>query len=114
MPARRGRGIELLVDPIRRQIIAMLINRAMRSSEIAREIGRTRATTSYHLRLMNRAGLIPRTWSRIDHRGRVYFVDPGMLRAIAFWLAGVELPSSKRPHPSTDDLDPLRIDLEKS
>jgi hypothetical protein len=36
----------------------------------------------------------------------VYFVNPRMLPAIAVWLAGVELPGSKRPHPSTDDLEP--------
>jgi DNA-binding transcriptional ArsR family regulator len=110
MPARRGRGIELLVDPVRRRIIAMLIARAMRSSEIALEIGRSRATATYHLRLMSRAGLLRRTWSRVDYRGRVYYVNPRMLPTIAVWLAGVDLPASKRPHHMTDDLEPWRID----
>ncbi len=78
----------------------------MRSSEIAEQIGRSRATTSYHLRLMSRTGLLRRTWSRVDYRGRVYFVNPRMLPAIAVWLAGVELPSTKRANPMTDDLEP--------
>jgi DNA-binding transcriptional ArsR family regulator len=107
MGARRGEGIELLVDPIRRQILGMLIARAMRSSEVATEIRRSRATATYHLRLLSRAGLLRRTWSRVDYRGRVYFVNPRMLPTIAVWLIGVELPSTKRAHAMTDDLEPL-------
>ena len=84
----------------------MLIARAMRSSEIAREIGRSRATATYHLRLLSGAGLLRRTWSRVDYRGRVYYVNPKMLPAIAIWLAGVDLPGSKRAHPMTDDVEP--------
>jgi DNA-binding transcriptional ArsR family regulator len=110
MPARRGRGIALLVDPVRRRIMAMLIARAMRSGEIAQEIGRSRATATYHLRLMSRAGLLRRTWSRVDYRGRVYFVNPRMLPTIAVWLAGVDLPSTKRARDFTDDLEPRRFE----
>src|SRR5262245_21584056 len=106
MGARRGRGIELLVDPVRRRIMAMLIARAMRSSEIAAGIGRSRSTATYHLRLMSKARLLRRTWSRVDYRGRVYYVDPKKLPAIAIWLAGVELPGSRRPNSGTDDLEP--------
>jgi DNA-binding IclR family transcriptional regulator len=84
----------------------MLTARAMRSSEIAENIGRSRATTSYHLRLMTREGLLRRTWSRVDYRGRVYFVNPRMLPAIAVWLAGVDLPSTKRATHEADDLEP--------
>lgn len=108
MGARRGEGIELLVDPVRRRIMAMLVARAMRSSEVAHAIGRSRATATYHLRLMGRAGLLRRTWSRGDHRGRVYFVNPRMLPTIAVWLAGVDLPSTKRAHWMVDDLEPWR------
>jgi DNA-binding transcriptional ArsR family regulator len=106
MPARRGRGIELLVDPIRRQIIAMLATRAMRSGEIALAVSRSRPTTTYHLRLMQRAGLIVRTWSRVDYRGRTYFVNPAMLRPITAWLAGVELPGSPEWRPPPKDQPP--------
>jgi predicted transcriptional regulator len=106
MGARRGRGIELLVDPVRRRIMAMLVSRAMRSSEVADQIGRSRATATYHLRLMSRAGLLRRTWSRVDYRGRVYYVNPRMLPTITVWLAGVDLPSTRRAHAMTDDLEP--------
>jgi DNA-binding IclR family transcriptional regulator len=90
--------------------MAMLIARAMRSSEVAEQIGRSRATATYHLRLMSRSGLLRRTWSRVDYRGRVYFVNPRMLPTIAVWLAGVELPSTKRAGHLTDDLEPWRIE----
>src|SRR5215212_7244655 len=101
MPARRGRGIELLVDPNRRRIVSLLAKQAMRSGEIARAIDRSRPTTTYHLRLPQRAGLIVRTWSRVDYRGRTYFVNPAMLRPIAAWLTAVDLPGSPnwRPPP---------------
>jgi DNA-binding transcriptional ArsR family regulator len=96
MPARRGEGIELLVDPNRRKIVAMLSVRAMRSSAIATAIGRSRPATSHHLRLLREAGLIRSTWSRVDYRGRVYLINPSMLGPITAWLIGVELPRSKR------------------
>jgi len=86
--------------------MGMLVARAMRSSEIANEIGRSRATATYHLRLLSRAGLLRRTWSRVDYRGRVYYVNPRMLPTISVWLIGVELPSTKRAHWMTDDLEP--------
>jgi predicted transcriptional regulator len=92
MPARRGRGIELLVDPNRRRIMAMLAMRAMRSSAIAAAIGRSRPATTHHLRLMRQAGLIRSTWSRLDYRGRVYVVNARMLGPITAWLAAIELP----------------------
>jgi DNA-binding transcriptional ArsR family regulator len=98
MPARRGRGIELLVDPNRRRIISMLATRAMRSSDIAVAIGRSRPATTHHLRLMQQAGLIWSTWSRLDYRGRVYVVNARMLRQITAWLAGVELPGLPRSY----------------
>jgi hypothetical protein len=34
-----------------------------------------------------------------------------MLPTIAVWLAGVELPSTKRAHDMTDDLEPRRFDV---
>jgi DNA-binding transcriptional ArsR family regulator len=106
MPARRGRGIELLVDPTRRQIISLLAKHAMRSGEIASAIDRSRPTATYHLRLLQRAGLIVRTWSRVDYRGRTYFVNPAMLRPITAWLAGVDLPGSPSWRPPPNDVPP--------
>lgn len=76
----------------------MLARRAMRSSEIATAIGRSRPATSHHLRLMRQAGLIWSTWSRIDYRGRVYVVNARMLGPITAWLAGVELPGLPRSY----------------
>ena len=78
----------------------------MRSGEIALAVGRSRPTTTYHLRLMQRAGLVVRTWSRVDYRGRTYFVNPAMLRPITAWLAGVDLPGSPAWRPAPKDQPP--------
>ena len=84
----------------------MLAKHAMRSGEIARAIDRSRATATYHLRLLQRAGLIIRTWSRVDYRGRTYFINPAMLRPITAWLADVELPRSPEWTPPPKDMPP--------
>ena len=76
----------------------MLAKRAMRSSDIAEAIGRSRPATTHHLRLMREAGLIWSTWSRIDYRGRVYVVNGRMLGPITAWLAGVEMPGLPRSY----------------
>jgi hypothetical protein len=46
MPKRNGRGIELLADPTRRRIIAMLAIRPRPPSDLAGEPGLSRPATS--------------------------------------------------------------------
>ena len=52
MPKRNGPGIELLADPTRRRIIAVLAIRPRRPSVVAAEIGLSRAATSRQLHLI--------------------------------------------------------------
>ena len=88
MPKRNGHGIELLADPTRRRIIAVLAIRPRRPSAIAKEIGLSRPATSRQLRLLREAGLIRAQRSLIDGRSYRYSIEPRVHGAITAWLAG--------------------------
>jgi DNA-binding transcriptional ArsR family regulator len=91
MPKRAARGIELLADPTRRRIIALLAIRPLRPTTIAREIGLSRPAVSRHLRLLRENGLVERRRSFVDGRSLVYRIAPGQLGPIAAWLAGTSV-----------------------
>jgi DNA-binding transcriptional ArsR family regulator len=91
MPSRNGVGIELLADPTRRAIVALIAVGVRRPARIAREIGLGRPATARQLGILSRAGLIRWTWSRVDHRGRVYAIDPRVIGQVLAWLAGIEI-----------------------
>ena len=91
MPSRNGVGIELLADPTRRAIVALIAVGVRRPAQIAREIGLGRPATARQLGILSRAGLIRWTWSRVDHRGRVYAIDPRVIGQVLAWLAGIEI-----------------------
>ena len=91
MPSRNGVGMELLADPTRRAIVALIAVGVRRPARIAREMGLGRPATARQLGLLSRAGLIRWTWSRVDHRGRVYALEPRMMGQVLAWLAGVEV-----------------------
>jgi hypothetical protein len=91
MPRRAAYGIELLADPTRRRIIALIALRVRTPAAIAGDLGLSRPATSRQLRLLTEAGLIRWTWSRLDRRSRYYVIDPGMHGPITAWLAGVEV-----------------------
>jgi Bacterial regulatory protein, arsR family len=91
MPKRTTNGIEMLADPTRRRIVALIATGTGRPARIADAIGLSRPATSRQLRLLVRAGLLRWTWSALDLRGRFYVVDPRMQGPIIAWLAGVEL-----------------------
>ena len=84
-------GIELLADPTRRRIVALIGAKVTRPSDIALAIGLGRPAVSRQLRLLTEAGLLRWTWSRLDLRTRIYFIDPVMEGPIIAWLAGVDL-----------------------
>ncbi len=112
MPKRNGKGIELLADPTRRAIVALLAleagkpNMGRQPSMIAREIGRSRPATSRQLRLLREAGLISVRQHFVDGRRVVYFIDPRRLGQITAWLAGTELARAFPPNPREDVADP--------
>ena len=91
MPRRNPRGIELLADPTRRRIIALLATRSLRPTTIAREIGLSRPAVSRQLRLLRENGLVERRRSFVDGRSLVYRIPPGQLGPIAAWLAGTSV-----------------------
>jgi DNA-binding transcriptional ArsR family regulator len=93
MPRRAAEGIELLADPTRRRIVALIAGRIRHPADVAAAIGLSRPATSRQLRLLTDAGLLRWTWSPIDRRSRVYVIDPGRQDSIIAWLAGVDLRS---------------------
>lgn len=96
MPRRAAEGIELLADPTRRRIVAIIAGRIRHPADIAAALELSRPATSRQLRLLTEAGLLRWTWSRIDLRSRIYVIEPSMQAAIIAWLAGVDL-SHVRP-----------------
>jgi DNA-binding transcriptional ArsR family regulator len=91
MPSRNGHGVELLADPTRRAIVALIAVGTRRPAQIAEAIGLGRPATSRQLGILTRAGLGRSTWSRGDHRGRVYAIHPRVIGPVLAWLAGVEI-----------------------
>jgi DNA-binding transcriptional ArsR family regulator len=100
MPKRNGTGIDLLADPTRRRIVALLALNERRPSKLAAEIGLSRPATSRQLRLLQRAGLVAARRWYLDGRGLVYYIEPKRLGQIAAWLAGTEV---GRAFPSVPD-----------
>ena len=90
MPKRNGNGIDLLADPTRRAIVALLALGVGQPAKIAHEIGRSRPATTRQLRLLQRAGLISVRRHYVDGRRRLYFIEPRRLGQITAWLAGTE------------------------
>jgi DNA-binding transcriptional ArsR family regulator len=91
MPRRLAEGMELLADPTRRRIVALIAGTVSRPADIAVAIGLSRPAVSRQLRLLTEAGLLRWTWSRLDLRSRHYAIDPAWEGPIIVWLAGVDL-----------------------
>jgi DNA-binding transcriptional ArsR family regulator len=83
--------MELLADPTRRRIVALVAGTVHRPADIAAALQLSRPAVSRQLRLLVEAGLLRWTWSRLDLRSRHYFVDPAWEGPIIVWLAGVDL-----------------------
>ncbi len=102
MPKRNGHGIELLADPTRRAIVALLALRERQPSKIAQEIGLSRPATSRQLRLLRQARLISVRRHYVDGRKVLYFIEPRRLGQITAWLAGTEVGRAFPPTPRAD------------
>jgi DNA-binding transcriptional ArsR family regulator len=89
--------MELLADPTRRRIVALIALRIWHPADIAETIELSRPATSRQLRLLAEAGLIRWRWSPIDGRSRDYSINPSMLEPILAWLAGVDLRGVRPP-----------------
>jgi DNA-binding transcriptional ArsR family regulator len=88
MPHRNGPAIELLADPTRRRIIALLAIRALRPSTAATELGLSRPARTHRLHLLRDAGLISATPSLIDRRAVLYRIASRQHGPMTAWLAG--------------------------
>jgi two-component system, OmpR family, response regulator len=91
MGRREPAGIELLADPTRREIVARLAVHPCRPSVLARDLGLARSTITYHLRLLERGGIVWVLSYSVDHRSLSYALHPSALRRVIAWLAGTGL-----------------------
>ena len=107
MPKRNGQGIDLLADPTRRRIVALLALGLGQPSKLAKEIGLSRPATSRQLRLLQSAGLILVRQHYFDRRRLVYFIEPRRLGQITAWLAGTEVGRAFPTTPVTRAVVPL-------
>ena len=108
MPRRLAEGIELLGDPTRRRIVALIAGTVRRPADIAHAMGLGRPTVSRQLRVLTDAGLLRWTWSVLDLRSRIYVIDPAWQGPIIVWLAGVDL-RNVRPQFRPDWSPPVRV-----
>jgi DNA-binding transcriptional ArsR family regulator len=91
MPKHLPQGIELLADPTRRRIVALIARSVRRPSRIAGELGLSRPAVSRQLRLLWEAQLIePRPYAG-DGRSVSYYLHPRAAPQIIAWLAGTEV-----------------------
>jgi len=91
MPKRNGPGIELLADPTRRRIIALLALCPRRPSSLAVELSLSRPATTRQLNLLREADLVCSRRSTLDRRVVIYSVDLRAQGPITAWLAGTEI-----------------------
>ncbi len=79
-----------LGDPARLAVIRLLRKKPRRSSEIAAALSLSRPTTSRHLGVLRKAGLVEETTSEDDARGREYRLRPQPFAHVRSWLDEVE------------------------
>ena len=79
-----------LGDPTRLAVIRLLRRKPRRSSDIATELSLSRPTTSRHLGVLRKAGLVEETTSEDDARGREYRLLPKPFARVRTWLDDVE------------------------
>ncbi len=79
-----------LGDPARLAVIRLLRKKPLRSSDIAEELSLSRPTTSRHLGVLRKAGLVEETTSEDDARGREYRLLPQPFARMRTWLDEVE------------------------
>ncbi len=78
MPKHSGAALALLADPVRQQIVEMLLDRPLRPFHLAHEIGVSKFSISRHLAVLRAAGLVERRRSFVDVRGYLYALRPGV------------------------------------
>jgi ArsR family transcriptional regulator len=79
-------GVQLLADPLRARILALLAEESMCTSHLVAETGARQRTVSHHLRLLREAG-----WVETEPHGRFtyYRLFPEPLRALGVVLGTI-------------------------
>jgi DNA-binding transcriptional ArsR family regulator len=103
MPRHNRTGIELLTDPTRRRLIALIAVRPRHPSAIARELGVHRSTATRQLRLLEQTGPVVARPTVRDGRGVLYILDPRRVGHVLAWLAGTEVGRPFGTSPSAAD-----------
>jgi DNA-binding transcriptional ArsR family regulator len=77
---------KVLVDPMRREIVRLLAQRAMTENELAEALGLSDPSVGHHLKILTQSGLIRVVRKEVEHHGIVqkyyetkalaHFVDP--------------------------------------
>jgi DNA-binding transcriptional ArsR family regulator len=80
-------GLELLAEPTRRLIVALLAERPRRPTSLREAIGVSQATLAFHLGILRRAGIVLDSRVLRDGRVRLYMLHPRRARAVMAWLA---------------------------
>jgi DNA-binding transcriptional ArsR family regulator len=88
--ARLDETFLALGDPARLAVIRLLRKKPCRSSDIAVALSLSRPTTSRHLGVLRKAGLVEETTSEGDARGREYRLRPQPFTRMRSWLEEVE------------------------
>jgi DNA-binding transcriptional ArsR family regulator len=72
-----------VVDPSRRAVLELLLERPRTVGELVEHLGLSQPGTSKHLRVLREAGLVA---VRSDAQRRVYALEPGPLAELDAWL----------------------------
>lgn len=75
---------EIIAEPNRRAILALLVAKEQSVGEIERRLGIPQPAVSKHLRVLRDAGFVEST---VDAQRRLYRLKPEPLREIDAWLA---------------------------
>ena len=89
-PASLDATFVALGDPARLAVIRLLRDKPRRSSDIAAALSLTRPTTSRHLGVLRKAGLVEETTGEEDARSREYRLRPQPFARLRSWLDDVE------------------------
>ncbi len=75
---------EILAEPNRRAILALLASSQQSVGEIEKRLGMTQPTVSKHLRVLREAGFVEAT---VDAQRRLYRLKPEPFQAVDAWLS---------------------------
>lgn len=81
------KSFKALADPVRREILQLLKNGRMSAGDIAQHFHMTKATISYHLRLLKEADLI---WEEKEKNFIYYDLNLTLIEEIMGWLINLK------------------------